>query len=113
MAFVQAQKELQLRVEQNGEFLRKLMEEQQKAVPGHELPSFSVPELESELLPHSPSADISSPWQVAVRSDCYFVQPSNDKPSDTTEAERAKCHKRLRGQTSPIAPEGESDHSPN
>jgi hypothetical protein len=96
MAIAQAQKELQIRIEQNEKFLRELME--QKAISIHEPSSFAVPVSEPKLLPHSPSADVSSPGQAAVNSDCYLFQPSNHKDSDAVESEKAKCPKRDRGQ---------------
>ncbi|CAK7345866.1 unnamed protein product [Dovyalis caffra] len=94
---LKSQKELQIRIEQNEEFLRKLLEEQ-KTIQTHEPSSSAIPVPESELLPHSPSADVSSPRPAAVRSDCYLSQPSNHKASDTTDSEKAKCPKRGRGQ---------------
>jgi hypothetical protein len=96
MAIAQAQKELQIRIEQNEKFLRELME--QKAISIHEPSSFAVPVSEPKLLPHSPSADVSSPGQAAVNSDCYLFQPSNHKDSDAVESLKAKCPKRDRGQ---------------
>ncbi|KAF9663038.1 hypothetical protein SADUNF_Sadunf18G0116700 [Salix dunnii] len=92
---LKAQKELQIRIEQNEKFLRELME--QKVIPIHESSSFAVPVSEHVLLPHSPSADVSSPRQAAVNSDCYLFQPSNKKDSDTAESE-IKCPKWGRGQ---------------
>jgi hypothetical protein len=96
MAIAQAQKELQIRIEQNEKFLRELME--QKAISIYEPSSFAVPASEPKLLPHSPSADVSSPGQAAVNSDCYLFQPSNHKDSDAVESLKAKCPKRDRGQ---------------
>ncbi|KAG6741157.1 hypothetical protein POTOM_056646 [Populus tomentosa] len=86
---LKAQKELQIRIAQNEKFLRELME--QKAISIHEPSSFDVPVSEPKLLPHSPSADVSSPRQAAVSSDCYLFQPSNHKDSDAVESEKAKC----------------------
>jgi hypothetical protein len=96
MAIAQAQKELQIRIEQNEKFLRELME--QKAISIYEPSSFAVPASEPKLLPHSPSADVSSPGQAAVNSDFYLFQPSNHKDSDAVESLKAKCPKRDRGQ---------------
>ncbi|KAI5557846.1 hypothetical protein BDE02_18G130700 [Populus trichocarpa] len=93
---LKAQKELQIRIEQNEKFLRELME--QKAISIYEPSSFAVPASEPKLLPHSPSADVSSPGQAAVNSDCYLFQPSNHKDSDAVESLKAKCPKRDRGQ---------------
>lgn len=98
---MQTQKLLQLRIEQNGEFLRKLMEEHRKVLPVHDLPSVVIPTAESVQLPRSPSPDVSSPRQADVRSDCPLGQPSIDKASDSTRSREARCHKRCRGECSP------------
>ena len=67
---------------------------EQKASSIHEPSSFAVPVSEPKLLPHSPSADVSSPRQAAVNSDCYLFLPSNHKDSDAVESKNGKCPKR-------------------
>ena len=71
---------------------------EQKASSIHEPSSFVVLVSEPKLLPHSPSADVSSPRQATVNSDCYLFLPSNHKDSDAVESENGKCPKRCRGQ---------------
>ncbi|CAN0838977.1 Myb family transcription factor PHL6 [Linum grandiflorum] len=84
---LKAQKLLQMRIEQNGEFLKKLLEEQQKLTPGSNLNSPSS----SSQLELSHFADVSSPSPQNNSS-----QLSSNHPTDSTKSLQSRCHKRLR-----------------
>ncbi|KAJ9167534.1 hypothetical protein P3X46_022180, partial [Hevea brasiliensis] len=79
-----AQRELQLRVEKNGELLRKLMEEQ---------PSFfnSLSKSDQEQSPSSSA-----------------IMPSPRPSTHTATKSESKCHKRLRGESNSRAASSES-----
>ncbi|KAJ4829212.1 hypothetical protein Tsubulata_024521 [Turnera subulata] len=85
---LKAQKDLQLRIEQNGEFLKKLMEEQRKILSHHEPLSSSLVTLESERQPSD-----QSPSHISLSD-----HDSSQTNCSITESGEARGHKRsLRG----------------
>ncbi|CAI0628251.1 unnamed protein product [Linum tenue] len=92
---LKSQKLLQLRIEENAEFLKKLLEEQQKSNPSIDSPSSS----QVEPARSAPFADESSPAKATyVRSQSSSKISSDQATDHTARTEHSECHKRPRGE---------------
>ncbi|CAN1185650.1 Myb family transcription factor PHL7 [Linum perenne] len=96
---LKAQKLLQLRIEQNGEFLKKILEEQQKLTPT----ALNSPSSSSQLeVSHfadvsSPSPQNSTPYAVTTLNNSSQLSTSSNQHTDSTKSLDSICHKRPRG----------------
>ena len=95
---LQLQKVLQLNLEQNGEYLRRILEDQHKA--GVALPSLMGSHSNPQPIPLSSSDGASSPKQYDFEVDCFPSLLSKHKASHTTESEQPRCHKKPRRSSS-------------
>ncbi|CAI0553461.1 unnamed protein product [Linum tenue] len=89
---LKAQKLLQLRIEENAEFLKKLLEKQQKSNPSLDSPSSSQVELSGS----TPFADDSSSAKATNVRSQSSSQISSNQETDTTRTEDSRSHKRVR-----------------
>ncbi|CAL1414124.1 unnamed protein product [Linum trigynum] len=91
---LKSQKLLQLRIEENAEFLKKLLEEQQKSNPSIDSPSSS----QVEPSRSAPFANESSPAKTTYVRSQSSSKTSSDQATDTARTEHSECHKRPRGE---------------